>query len=168
MLQLRETSIDDTEVVADIIYRSYSVMMAPSYSPETLQAVLSAITKPNPTLLSSGKYFLVRDNEQGVGCGGWSEEVPGRGETIAGLAHIRHFAVTPEAVGKGVGRLIFRRCFQEAGDAGFNRLQVFSSLNAVSFYEKLGFQSVRSMDVPMMDGVTFPSMVMEQEISGRE
>lgn len=164
MLQLRETSISDTAVVGDIIYRSYSVMMASAYEPDKLKAVLAAITKPNPQLLSSGKYFIAMDSGIGVGCGGWSETVPGGRRKIAGIAHIRHFAVTPDAAGKGVGSLLFNRCRKEADDGGFQRLQVYSSLNAVSFYEKLGFEFVRNIEVPMTKKLTFPGTVLERDI----
>ena len=71
MLRLRTATPDDHGIVADIIYRSYSVLMADAYKPEQLAAVLPAITKPNPVLLSSERYFIVHIDEAAVGCGGW-------------------------------------------------------------------------------------------------
>ena len=164
MLRIEAASIEDTACVADVIYRSYSVLMASAYEPDKLQAVLPAITKPNPALLSSGKYFVVFDAGTGVGCGGWSEATPGTGETVPGLAHIRHFAVTPEAAGKGVGRLLFDRCREEAVAAGFERLQAYSSLNAIDFYAKMGFRKIEPIEVPMTDEINFSGMIMEQDI----
>ncbi len=163
-LSLRVTTIGDEPVVADIVHRSYSELMADAYDPDVWQAALAAITRPNPALLTSGRYFIVSDNGQPAGCGGWSENTPGSGAVIAGMAHIRHFAVTPEAAGKGVGRLLYCRCCDEATAAGFRRFQVYSSLNAVSFYEKLGFARVRAIDVPIKDDVAFPSVILERDI----
>ncbi|MEQ9488737.1 MAG: GNAT family N-acetyltransferase [Alphaproteobacteria bacterium] len=163
-LSLRVSTIDDEAIVAGIVHRSYSELMASAYDPGVLRSALSAITRPNPALLNSGRYFIVSDNGQPAGCGGWSEKTPGSGEIIAGMAHIRHFAVIPEAAGKGVGKLLYTRCRDDAAVVGFRRFQVYSSLNAVPFYEKLGFVRIRAIDVPITDEVDFPSVILERDI----
>lgn len=163
-LGLRVSTIGDEPVVADIVQRSYSELMASAYDPDVWRVAHTAITRSNPALLNSGRYFIVSDNGQPAGCGGWSEKTPGSGAVIAGMAHIRHFAVAPEAAGKGVGKRLFTRCRDDAAAAGFRRFQVYSSLNAVPFYEKLGFVRVRDIDVPIADDVVFPSVILERDI----
>jgi hypothetical protein len=66
--------------------------MSSRYSQEILSVVLPTMTKANPSLLSSGTFYLAEiANKLVIGCGGWTKERPGNGEIIPGVGHISHF-----------------------------------------------------------------------------
>ena len=52
-------------------------------------------------------------------------------------------AINPELTHKGIGRIIFHRFESNAKSAGFNELEVCSSLDAEQFYAPLGFKKIQ-------------------------
>ncbi|WP_377267302.1 GNAT family N-acetyltransferase [Peterkaempfera sp. SMS 1(5)a] len=54
--------------------------------------------------------------------------------------------VAPEAMGRGVGRLLFRAMLQEAASLGFRRLEIASDPHAEAFYLAMG--AVRTGSTP--------------------
>ncbi len=164
-MKLRSTTANDNELVGDLLVASYPVLMRVGYPYEVLQAALPAITEVNPTLLTSGTFYMLqRDDGLAVGCGGWTFERPGTSEIITGLAHIRHFATHPDWTGKGIGRKIFECCEENARLAGAQQFECYSSLNADAFYSALGFTTIEHFDVPMGPGLIFPSIRMTRSI----
>lgn len=105
MERLRTASSDDRAAVSDLLGLSYRALMAGAYPDDLLALALPMITKANPVLLASGRYAVIEDDAgRLIACGGWSLERPGSGEVVTDLAHIRHFAVHPDAVRRGLGR----------------------------------------------------------------
>jgi N-acetylglutamate synthase-like GNAT family acetyltransferase len=155
----------DSDAVGALLLASYSILLAASYDGGALGQALSLMTRANPTLLASGTYYLV-EREPGipVGCGGWSAARPGSGEIIEGEAHIRHVAIHPEWVGRGIGTSLLARCFSEARQSGIRKLHCFSTLNAERFYRGCGFETVEPFDVPLGPGVTLPGVFMSREL----
>jgi len=135
------------------------------YEPKVLVAALPGMTNANPHLLGSETYYIaINDGGKVVGCGGWTPERPGQGGIEPGLAHIRHFATHPDAIGQGIGRALFTACLEAARKAGINRFECYSSLNGEGFYAALGFQTVERVEVNMGEGLTFPSLLMTRDI----
>ena len=162
---VRVATSSDEALVGKLLKASYTILMQPSYDEAALAAALPLMTQANPALVSSGTYYLVK-NEGGriVGCGGWTRERPGSGEAAAGLAHIRRFATHPERVSCGIGRAIYAKCEAEARAAGVRRFECCSSLNAEEFYAALGFRPLRRIDFPMGRNVKLPGVLMERSI----
>jgi GNAT superfamily N-acetyltransferase len=157
----------DAACVDDLLGRSYGSMLSGSYPPAILDRVLPLINRANPTLLGAGTYYIAMRNGVPLGCGGWSFDPPGGGisEREAGLAHLRHFAVVPEAVGRGVGRALFLRCRGDAWLLGARRLEVLSTLNAEGFYLALGFRPLGQVTVALPGGVPFASIRMQMALA---
>ncbi|MBX2854846.1 MAG: GNAT family N-acetyltransferase [Rhodobacteraceae bacterium] len=162
---IRQTTHADSDEVTAIFQASYPKLMPAGYAPDLLEVVLPAMTIAKPALLSSGSYFvaLAEDNAY-AGCGGWTKERPGTGEKREGLGHIRHFATHPDYVGKGVGRAIYLACEALARSEGVTKFECYASLNAEGFYRSLGFELVERIDVPMGEGLVFPSLRMMRAI----
>lgn len=164
-MRLRIAILDDSEAVASVLGPSYTRLMAGAYPLDLLERTLPAITRANPVLLASGRYYLVEtDSGEPAGCGGWSSNPPGRTDEDPGRAHIRHFATHPAWTRRGVGRLLYERCAADARAAGFNMFEAWSSLNGESFYASLGFCSLGRIDTAMPGGVLFPAIRMERPI----
>ncbi|HEX8483128.1 MAG TPA: GNAT family N-acetyltransferase [Allosphingosinicella sp.] len=164
-MRLRVTTAADAGAVASVLGPSYTLLMAAAYPPDLLERTLPAITRPNPALLCSGRYYLVEaETGEPAGVGGWSPHPPGREDGDPERAHIRHFATHPGWARRGVGRLLYERCAADARARGFTRLEAWSSLNGESFYAALGFRPLERIETAMPGGVLFPAIRMERTI----
>src|SRR5688572_20469091 len=108
---IRVATPDDAASVATLLEASYPPLMASAYDARALLPALKVMTKPNPSLLASGTYYLAESpGGRIVGSGGWTLERPGTRVIEPGVAHIRHFATDPSWAKRGVGRAIYDRC----------------------------------------------------------
>lgn len=160
-LSIRPASPEDAELVTAVLSASYRVLWRGHYSDADLETVLPLVTKAQPRLLASHRFFLVFAGDQIAGCGGWSKDLPGKpGHVIEGTGHIRHFGVDPAHLRKGIGHMIYRACLDQAVQAGIVRLEAWSSLQAVPFYQRLGFRIIEPFDVEMGRGVRLAAVRM--------
>jgi GNAT superfamily N-acetyltransferase len=115
----RVAELADVESVDALLQRSYPELMGLAYEESVIVPVLKLLTRANPSLLASGRYY-VAESRSGlvVGCGGWSLERPGTNTVELDMAHIRHFATHPEWTQRGIGRAIFHLCETAARSAG--------------------------------------------------
>jgi GNAT superfamily N-acetyltransferase len=163
---MRTARPTDADAVGTLLETSYSRLLATSYDNNILRLALPSMIKANPALLSSGTYY-VAETEPGVlvGCGGWTPAKPGSGEITEGEAHIRHFAIHPEWVRRGIGASLLARCIRDARSLGIRKLHCFSTLNAEPFYRASGFDTIGPIDVPMGPTITFPAVLMKCELA---
>jgi GNAT superfamily N-acetyltransferase len=162
-MRLRVATPEDAEAVAAVLRPSYSELMAAAYPEALMTRALPLITRPNPGLLASGRYYLVEaETGDPAGCGGWSADPPGGREEDPRQAHIRHFATHPDWTGRGVGRSLYLRCEADARAAGFAAFECYASLNGEPFYAALGFRSLERIETPMPGGIRFPAVRMER------
>ena len=164
-MRLRVATPSDSEAVASVLRPSYTEVWAGAYPAELLARTLPSITRANPKLLASGTYYLVlAPEDRPAGCGGWTPHPPGAREPDPRRAHIRHFAVHPLFLRRGVGRLLYERCESDARAAGFTAFEAWASLNGQAFYAALGFRPLGRIETPMPGGVRFPAVRMERSI----
>jgi GNAT superfamily N-acetyltransferase len=161
---LRVARPEDHTAVSDLLSRSYRVLMAPAYPGGLLALALPVITKANPTLLASGRYAVIEAADGTfAGCGGWSRERPGSGEVTPGLAHIRHFAIDPAWLRRGLGRRLYDWCEEGARSENMTALECHSSINAEPFYAALGFVRVGTLSIDF-GPCALPAIVMTRKI----
>jgi GNAT superfamily N-acetyltransferase len=161
-MRLRVATPEDRDFVAAVLGPSFSQLMAPAYPSDLMALALPLITRPDPALLQSGRYYLVEaESGEPAGCGGWSADAPDRREEDPRRAHIRHYATHPEWARRGIGRMIFERCEADARRAGFAVLECYASLGGEAFYAALGFRRLGQIETPMPGGIRFPAVRME-------
>ena len=160
---IRTANPTDAEGVSRLLETSHSRLLTVSYGSKMLRLALPYRIKANPALLASGTYY-VAETEPGllVGGGGWTAEKPGSGETAAGEARVRHFAIHPEWTRRGIGASLLARCIRDARSLGMRKLHCF--LNAEPFYRASGFDTVGPLDVPLGPAITFPAVWMKYEM----
>ena len=59
-----------------------------------------------------------------------------------GNAWIENLWVSPECIGKGVGKMLFLHALRLSGQRGYQILQLEADPNAVHFYEKMGMRRI--------------------------
>ena len=164
-MRIRVATLEDADAVAAVLGPSYSLLMPAAYPPHLLAPTLPSITRANPDLLSSGRYYLVEaESGEPAGCGGWSADPPDRRDEDPERAHIRHFATHPAWLGRGVGRLLYERCEADARAAGFTAFEAWASLNGEGFYAALGFRPLERIETPMPGGIRFAAVRMERPL----
>ena len=165
-LNLRLARPDDLMAVDALLARSYPRLLRKDYPPSIMVTVVPLIARARPELLASGRYFLVEDAEGRVlGAGGYSLSAAGQrraspSETTPALAHIRHVATDPDAVRQGIGRRLMQAIFAAAATEGVLQFDCLSTRTAVPFYASVGFQWIGPVEVPMMQGISFPAIRM--------
>jgi len=166
-IRIRTARADDLAAIERVLAASYPALMAGAYEPEMLARALPMMTKAQPRLIASGTYYVAEIDGEIVGCGGWSREPPGAPAGEEGVAHIRHFAVSPDSIRRGIGRALYRRCDERARAAGTAVFECYSSLNGEPFYRALGFARLAVIALPMGPGTRLPSIHMRRAIGGQ-
>lgn len=160
---LRAATPADASAVGAVLAASYGALYRGWYRDDVLDKALPAMTRANPILLASGRYFLVEERGRAISCGGWSFDRPGAPPTPR-LAHVRHFATRPDRLGRGAASLIIERCFLEARGAGAAEIEALSSLAAEAFYAGHAFRPMAHVHMPV-SGVAFACVLMRRPLA---
>lgn len=160
---IRAATPDDEAILSDLLSASYARLKG--YDPRGLANALPLMSTANPKLLASGTYYVAEIAARAAGCGGWTREKPGTGETSDGVGHIRHFATHPDFLRRGVAKRLLRHCIDEARQRGVHVLMSQSTLPAESFYASAGFRRLNAIDVEMAPGIVLPAIEMRLDLS---
>ena len=160
-LRFEATTLDDRDEVERLLGAGYPHFLKAIYPADVLDRAMPFVTGAQDALLTSGTYFLVRnDAGRAVAAGGWTFAAPGGGAATPGLAHLRHVVTDPARAREGNGRALIRYLAASARAAGAERLEALSTRNAVPFYKACGFETRERIDVELMPGVVLPSVRM--------
>jgi N-acetylglutamate synthase-like GNAT family acetyltransferase len=163
-IRIRTAQTGDLTAIERVLAASYPMLMAAAYDRDLLARALPVMIKAQPDLIGSGTYYVAEADRAIVGCGGWSREAPDAPAGEESVAHIRHFAVSRDGIGRGVGRALYRRCEECARAAGIRIFECYSSLNGEPFYRALGFAQLAAVEVAMTAGTSLPSVHMRRAI----
>jgi GNAT superfamily N-acetyltransferase len=160
--RLRLATLDDSELVRELIARSIRTLGQADYSAEQIEAALLGAFGLDTRLISDGTYFVaLAPADQIVACGGWS-----RRRTLFGsdtrserddawldpavdAAKIRAFFVDPAHARRGLGRQILERCESEARNAGFRKFEMMATLPGVRLYQACGYIAAAPIYYPL-------------------
>jgi ribosomal protein S18 acetylase RimI-like enzyme len=78
---------------------------------------------------------------------------------------IQGLYVSPQSAGQGIGTHLMRILENRAREMGIEMLQLFSSLNAVSFYERLGYQAREELKHQLSPGIERAGVRMEKKLA---
>jgi GNAT superfamily N-acetyltransferase len=158
---IRTAGQNDLCRIEILLRQSCTIPTGRTPAPPLLEEAIPAVLHAKSDLICSESSYVAELNGRLIGYGGWSFSPPGSADAVSGLVHFRHLIVDPDQRGRGVGRAIFRRCMKVAKVAGAVRVQSLSSLNAVSFYEKLGLRRSKMVTVTLDKNQAFPLVVMQ-------
>lgn len=109
-------------------------------------------------LIADGTYFVVEEDGQVAGCGGWSrratlyggDHTPGRDAALLDpateAARVRAMYTNPAFARRGVGRLILQLCEDAARAEGFRRLELMATLSGEPLYAACGFERIEAIE----------------------
>ena len=115
-------------------------------------AASRAIMGLDTQLVDDGTYFVVEEDGELAGCGGWSrratlyggDQSPGREAALLDpakdSARIRAMYTHPGHSRRGVGRLILALCERAARSQGFQRVELMATLAGEPLYRACGYE----------------------------
>lgn len=167
MIRVRVAQADDLSEIDLLLHRTYPILLKKVYPPSLLVTAMPLISKAQPNLIQSGTYFVAERDGGIVGAGGWTHGRPGDSKVgKASLGYVRHVVADHKSPRQGIGRQIMARVLETARAAGVTQLECYSTLLAVAFYAKLGFDEIGPMTIPLAPGVDFPAVHMRQYLIG--
>jgi len=156
MLTIRRAAGEDAGEICDLHRAAVLRLAGGAYSQAQVEVWAGALT---PERYLPG----MRDFEFFV-----AEEGRVLGFLILNLegAELNAVYVHPEAAGRGIGRRLYETAENLACKHGLTRLRVKSTVNAVGFYEALGFRRVRDMVHRSPAGIDLPCVEMKKKLAG--
>jgi ribosomal protein S18 acetylase RimI-like enzyme len=147
----------DFEAFVQAQVHAFATQASGAYTKEELEIVASARRgkEREAEMLLIDEWVAVSPNDELVGAAGWSWQLDG--EVLS--ARIRRVWVHPDFAGQGLGRELVTLAEARARSAGAERYVVCASMNAIGFYEKLGFRAIRP-DPRIYDGREVPFLFM--------
>jgi GNAT superfamily N-acetyltransferase len=163
-------------ILQELIEQSARALSVGYYTPAQIDAAVRFVFGVDSTLIDDGTYFVVRDGDDIVGCGGWSRRSTLYGgdqrpvgaadllDPATGAARIRAFFVAPSHARRGIGRMLVGACAVAAETAGFRRLELMATLPGVAFYRACGFRETDRVTDILPDGTSIEFVRMERSI----
>ena len=173
---LRLATLDDRGALDALIARSARELGARDYTPAQIDGALRGAFGVDTQLIRDGTYFVVEDDGQIVGCGGWSyrrtlfggdartERDAAELDPHTEAAKIRAFFVDPMHARRGIGRLILERCEAEARARGFSRFELMATLPGARLYAAAGYVPGRAIQHELPGGQTIEFIPMRKEV----
>ena len=128
-------------------------------------------------LISDRTYFLVEQDDEPVGCGGWSYRATLYGGDQSAVqrdartldpktdaARIRAMYTDPTYVRRGVGRLVLALCEDAARAAGFRRVEMMATLAGEPLYLACGYLPIQRVSKMAESGPPVPGVRMGKDL----
>ena len=156
-MQIRAATQADLHAVAEVHRASILALCAACYSEPQLSQWTRALRPEGYANLLVAREFLVAEDDG---------KVLGFGIVDLGESFINATYVSPVAVGHGIGRRLVEAMEQIAIDNGLNQLHLSSTLNAVPFYERLGYVQTGAGSNRLPTGVELVCVKMTKALGG--
>ncbi|MEZ5926281.1 MAG: GNAT family N-acetyltransferase [Hyphomicrobiaceae bacterium] len=153
MLTHRLARPGDVPALTSLMEEAISKLLKPYLSADQI-AASRTIMGIDTQLIEDGTYFVIEEEGQLAGCGGWSRRAtmyggshsPGRNaallDPMTEPARIRAMYTSPAFTRRGVGRLIMTLCEEAARADGFRRAELVATLAGEPLYRACGYQQI--------------------------
>jgi GNAT superfamily N-acetyltransferase len=173
-ITLRKATATDIPALESLIARSARGLCTNDYRPSQIEGALRATFGVDSQLLEDQTYFVAEEEDEIVGCGGWSYRATLFGADARGgrdsslldpqsqAAKIRAFFVDPSRARRGIGSLLLERCEQEARARGFSRVELMATLPGVKLYAARGYLGTDMVHYDVAPGETIEFVPMRK------
>lgn len=110
-------------------------------------------------LLGEGSFFVAEQDGRLLGVAGWSPSAEHLDE-----AWLRYVFIHPDAAGHGLGRRLVATAEVSAQRKRRVRIRLWSSLNALGFYRRLGYRSFRRAVWSVEPGIDLTYVLMGRRL----
>jgi putative acetyltransferase len=154
-MKIRRARTEDLQGVAAVHRASILGLCAQRYSVVQLSQWTDALRPEGYAALLVRREFLVAEQDG---------ELLGFGVLDLGESLVNATYVSPKVVRRGVGRRLLEAMETIARQQGVARLQLSSTLNAVPFYQSLGYLQQGAGTNRLPTGVELPCIVMAKNL----
>ena len=164
--RLRIAREADVPAIEKLIALSVRGLQADYYSASQMEAALGSVFGVDRQLIRDGTYYVVEQQGELIGCGGWSKR-----KTLFGSDHqtnrddteinpesdparIRAFFIHPAWARRGIGRAILDECERAIRVAKFKSIELAATLPGVPFYAACGYVAGQRSDVPLPNNLS--------------
>lgn len=160
-VSIRPVVASDLDSVVELQTDSIMAAGVPFYGEAKARAWARLGFEFRHQLLGEGAFFVAerarRRGSELVGVGGWSPD-----GMEADLAWLRYLFVHPATFRRGIGGRLVATIEDSARASSRPRLRVWSSLNAVPFYQACGYRRRRSGRFPIRAGVELDYVLLSK------
>lgn len=154
-----------------IMDRAISELLKPYLPPDAVSASFE-IMGLDSQLIADGTYFAVTDDDQIVGCGGWSrratlfggDHTGGRNASLLDPsrepARVRAMYTDPAHVRRGIGRMVLDACEAAARAEGFSAVELAATLAGEPLYRACGYHVIEPFMSRTSAGIEIPLLRM--------
>lgn len=157
-VKLRPAGVDDIASIRYVHASSFRILAAEQHTEEEIDAYVELINSPTYTdeLFRADLTVAWLDDEI-IGTAGWSP-ADDSGKT----ARIRKVFVRPLFTNVGVGRMLVEAVEYRAEKAGFSDFSVRANMNALPFFEHIGYEITSYGVMAATSGVDLPVAFMRK------
>lgn len=166
---------DDIPAIETLIPLSVQGLQAAHYSKAQMKAALGTIFGVDRQLIRDGTYFVVEQDGNLLGCGGWSKRRSLYGadsirtepdpelDPRRDKARVRAFFVHPDWARRGIGRSIMAACEEAILAADFRAVEISATLAGELLYASFGYKVVEYYEIPMAGNLALPVVRMTKD-----
>jgi GNAT superfamily N-acetyltransferase len=152
-LEIRAARLDELAALTDLMNLAIGELLKP-YLDAAAVASSRAIMGLDTQLVKDGTYFVVEQDGNLAGCGGWSRRAtmyggdvsPGRDPALLDptkdAARVRAMYTHPAFTRRGVGRMILAACEAAARAEGVRRAELVATMAGFPLYSACGYEVV--------------------------
>lgn len=149
MISIKSAKQEEAEILTDIASKSEAYW---GYDEEYMQNFRS-IYKVSDEFIRDNMVYEIEENGIIVGFYGVITE--------KGVASLEYFYITPECIGKGYGKAMWKHLIYAMGKMGINKINLVTSPQAKDFYIKMGAQLIGEIDSLVIKNRKIPQLIYE-------
>ncbi|MEI9901935.1 MAG: GNAT family N-acetyltransferase [Hyphomicrobium sp.] len=162
LLEIRPLSIDDLSTARYVVSAAFLRAAKGHYSAADVEAFAAFVRSPHyADILLGNRAYSAWVGSEMVGVAAWSP-----GEQKSPTARILAIFVHPLFSGNGIGTRLGEFLADEAAAAGYRALETSATLNAVPFFERLGYIEMRRAAWGLPSGRDVPIAFMRKIAGG--
>lgn len=174
---IRAAAMEDRAAITELIALSARGLSREDYSDAQIESAIASVFGVDSDLIADGTYFVVRQNGELIGCGGWSkrktlfggdqysDRETGYLDPAAEFAKIRAFFIHPAHARRGIGRALLIHCETQARTAGFHGTELMSTLPGLRLYRVCGYEETEGFDHELADGTKLGLVPMHKRFA---
>lgn len=173
---IRKAALSDRAAIQQLIAESARGLSRDDYSEQQIEGAIRTVFGVDTNLILDGTYFVADNDGELIGCGGWSRRrrLFGGDQYVTRdaaeldpkteAAKIRAFFIHPDHARKGIGRAILQACEDAARAAGFQALELMSTLPGIKLYQSCGYEGTARIELEVGEGLTIGLVPMKKAL----